>query len=55
MSGSTVLRFHDYALLQECAYLCNMAVDPSWRKLGVGKLVLDAAEQVMYFTVLLEG
>lgn len=32
--------------MQQAAYLCNMAVDPSWRKLGVGKALLDAAEQV---------
>ena len=34
------------ALLQECAYLCNMAVDPGHRRQGYGLLLLEAAEEI---------
>jgi len=28
------------------AYLCNMAVDPQWRQLGIGRALLEAVEQL---------
>ena len=32
--------------MQECAYICNMAVDPAHRRRGYGLLLLEAAEEV---------
>lgn len=32
--------------LQDCAYLCNMAVTPDWRRHGYGLHLLSAAEMV---------
>lgn len=34
----------DHALMQDCAYLCNMAVDPEWRRQGYGQHLLHVAE-----------
>lgn len=31
---------------QECAYICNMAVDERFRRRGYGKCLLAAAERV---------
>lgn len=33
-------------LLQNCAYLCNMAVDANYRRRGYGNILLDAADEV---------
>ncbi|KAF5826774.1 hypothetical protein DUNSADRAFT_2074 [Dunaliella salina] len=30
----------------KAAYLCNMAVDPLWRQLGIGRALLEAVEQL---------
>ena len=35
-----------HVLLQNCAYLCNMAVAPEWRRRGIASLLLEAAEEV---------
>lgn len=32
--------------LQNCAYLCNMAVDANYRRRGYGNILLDAADDV---------
>ena len=32
--------------LQNCAYLCNMAVDGNYRRRGYGNILLDAADDV---------
>ena len=32
--------------LQECAYICNMAVAPEHRRKGYGLLLLEAAEEI---------
>lgn len=32
--------------LQNCAYLCNMAVDARYRRRGYGNILLDAADGV---------
>ncbi len=34
------------ALPQDCAYLCNMAVDPACRRLGVGLALVQCIEEV---------
>ena len=33
-------------LVQECAYVCNMAVNPEYRRRGYGLLLLEAAEEI---------
>ena len=33
-------------MLQECAYLCNMAVDAEYRRRGYGNILLDAADDI---------
>lgn len=32
--------------MQECAYVCNMAVNPEYRRRGYGLLLLEAAEEI---------
>ena len=32
--------------MQECAYVCNMAVDPDHRRQGYGLLLLEAVEEI---------
>ena len=36
----------DHLFLQNCAYLCNMAVDANYRRRGYGNILLDAADEV---------
>ncbi len=43
---SVYLTARSKRLLQECAYLCNMAVDPGHRRQGYGLLLLEAAEEI---------
>ncbi len=33
-------------VVQECAYVCNMAVKPEFRRKGYGLLLLEAAEEI---------
>ena len=35
-----------WVLPQECAYVCNMAVDPDHRRQGYGLLLLEAVEEI---------
>ena len=32
--------------VQNCAYLCNMAVDANYRRRGYGNILLDAADDI---------
>ena len=35
-----------YVWMQECAYVCNMAVDADHRRQGYGLLLLEAVEEL---------
>ncbi|KAK9906439.1 hypothetical protein WJX75_001880 [Coccomyxa subellipsoidea] len=46
VAASTRTRFLTLNAPEECAYVCNMAVSPEYRRRGYGLLLLEAAEEI---------
>ncbi|BDA46449.1 hypothetical protein COCOBI_08-5420 [Coccomyxa sp. Obi] len=46
VAASTRTRFLTLNAPEECAYVCNMAVNPEYRRRGYGLLLLEAAEEI---------